>query len=362
MVPSKSPGPALAALAAARGLPLGPYAALLSHCGIPDPEIWLVAGQRLLPLLEALPGDASLRWGLWLPLFSRVVQLLGRGERLVLGINGPIGAGKSTMMAALVRLAAEHQWPLAVASIDDAYLDWDRRQTLLAGNPFGVWRGPPGSHDVALLLERIDHWRSGGELVLPRFDKRLRGGQGDRCGAWHGRPQLLLLEGWLLGCRPLPPDQLSAALLQPPLQLGLREAELAWLPIWNRQLEAYGALWSQLEGLWLLRPTHWNWPRRWRYQAEARQRRSTCGGPAQALPIQELEQLVRACLLALPPQLYQDPLTLDSRSEALVLLDGRRRCRWSGPASWFESSGSTVQPSQRPGTQPSSSPPSSATG
>lgn len=319
-----APSGALAALASRHGLPPSPYGLLLERCGVGDVAAWEAEGQHLLGLLAQLPGAASIRWGLWLPLFSRALQLLQRGERLVLGINGPIGAGKSTLMAAMALLAAEAQLPLAVASIDDLYLPWAQRQAVLAGNPFAVGRGPPGSHDVALLQQRLGDWRSGGELLLPRFDKRLRQGQGDRSGQWCGRPQLLLLEGWLLGCQPLPPARLAEA--------ELPAAELPWLSVWNRNLEAYQSLWQELEGLWLLLPSDWQWPRRWRYQAEARQRRASPEGTSQTLSPLDLERLVRACTHSLPPELYQEPLACASRTEAVVVLDGQRRCLRSGPA------------------------------
>lgn len=329
---------------ACHGLPLAPLATLLKHCGIEDLEAWTAEAPRLMALVQDLPGEGAVHWGLWLPLFSRVRQLLRRGERLVLGVNGPIGCGKSTLMAALSRLAAAESLPVAVASIDDAYLGWADRQRVLAGNPFGVWRGPPGSHDVALLLDRLNRWQAGEELVLPRFDKRLRQGQGDRSGAWRGAPQLLVLEGWLLGCRALPPERLPFGSPASLPGLEWREQELAWLPIWNQRLLPYHDLWNRLEALWVLRPTSWEWPRRWRIQAEARQRRQVQAsgegrGPsrsAQALNAADLSALVRACLLSLPPALYQDPLVLgpedpaEAAAEAVVVLDGRRRCRWSG--------------------------------
>lgn len=84
------------------------------------------------------------------------------------------------------------------------------------------------------------------------------------------------------------------------------------------------------DGLWLLRPERWSLPRRWRFQAEARQRRSGGGW----LGADQLDDLVRATLHSLPPPLYQDPLLEpdpDRRQipplEGGVILDGRRRAR-----------------------------------
>lgn len=145
---------------------------------------------------------------------------------------------------------------------------------------------------------------------------------------------MLVLEGWLVGCRALGETVLSRLIARPASAWAssLSAAELAWLPHWDRELQAYKALWEQLDGLWLLRPSRWGLPLRWRLQAEAHQRRST----GQALQAGEVAAIVRASLASLPPELYQEVLATGSggafSADALIRLDGRRRCVWSGPA------------------------------
>jgi D-glycerate 3-kinase len=241
---------------------------------------------------------------------------------------------------------------LAVASIDDLYLPWARRREVLAGNPFGVARVPPGSHDVALLLEQLDRWRAGSPLRLPRFDKTLAEGQGDRSGWRQLEVDALILEGWLMGCRALGANGLAngRARIGAAASAGsprggapvLTPAERDWLPRWDRELEAYAPLWQACDGLWVLRPDRWELPLRWRLQAEARQRRGGGGW----LAAREVEHLVRASLCSLPPQLYQDPLVAGWPGEeglrllGAVELDSRRRCR-AGPTQFSPSSASS---------------------
>lgn len=296
----------------------------------------------------------------------------GRRRLPLVGLNGPVGAGKSTLGRQLEALAPRCGLRLVVASIDDLYLSWPERAERLAGNPFGVSRVPPGSHDLPLLLEALARWRLGQALKLPRFDKTLAAGQGDRAG-WREQPcDALVLEGWLIGCQPLSEACLASLMQQhgaeprgtEPLVLpsdaadlsrggapALRPQEWQWLPRWNQELRRYQPLWQACDGLWLLRPLHWGLPRRWRFQAEARQRRAGGGWLAGA----QLEQLVRASLCSLPPAWYQDPLTRqlsaatqnpgepldesvdgcssgqeDSQKppvQAVAWLDGRRRCQ-----------------------------------
>jgi D-glycerate 3-kinase len=254
----------------------------------------------------------------------------------VLALNGPVGAGKSRFCQQLIGLAKARGLRLAVASIDDAYLPWEQRLVAMAGNPFGVNRVPPGSHDVSLLVDRLQGWRSGGALRLPRFDKTLRDGAGDRVveapsGEAGATTDALVLEGWLMGCRPLGAAGLRAAGVAPGMELAaglapLRADEAAWLPHWDRQLGAYGPLFDLCDGLWLLRPKDWSLPRRWRFQAEARQRRlQRHQNKADGwLKPAELDRLVRSSLASLPPRLYQEPLTAQAKASAQ--LNGRRRC------------------------------------
>ena len=280
--------------------------------------------------------DPLLLQGFARPMLAQLQELVGLGQRPIVGLNGPVGVGKSSFCQQLIDLAQPLGLRLAVASIDDAYLPWEERLVAMADNPFGVNRVPPGSHDVPLLIERLHRWRSGDGLHLPRFDKTLRDGAGDRVFEPLGSEaataiDALVLEGWLIGCRPLGPAGLTAAGVQAGMDLGvglppLEASEAAWLPHSDRQLEAYGPLFDLFDGLWLLRPLHWGLPRRWRFQAEARQRRlqrqqHNKGGWLKA---DELNRLIRASLASLPPHLYQDPLS--AKAKASAHLDGRRRC------------------------------------
>jgi D-glycerate 3-kinase len=276
--------------------------------------------------IQPAPGPAALT----LLLLQDCRRMIDAGHRPVFGLNGPVGSGKSTLSRQLRQDFARAGLQLAVASIDDAYLPWAERRQRMAGNPFGVSRVPPGSHDPAALAEPIRCWREQpwkvdgraiAALELPRFDKTFYGGEGERTANWHGQADAVLLEGWLLGCRPVPEQELvawsAAAGLDAPAQ--------AWLQRSNQALTAYLELWDTIDQLVLLWPSSWNLPRRWRFQAEARQRRSGGGW----LRPEQLDQLVQATLQSLPAPLYQHPLL--QRACWVRELDARRRCRWQGP-------------------------------
>jgi D-glycerate 3-kinase len=325
--------------------PEAPYQRLLQACGVVDAAAWH-GRWRQHPDALSIPPDP--RWALVLPLLSRCQGEVAKGKRLLIGLNAPVGAGKSSLGAWLSALAPALGLRLSSLSIDDFYWPWQERTSRMAGNPFGVDRVPPGSHDADLLAHQLTSWRQDGVLRWPRFDKRLRQGHGDRNGWSRQEADVVLLEGWLIGCRAIGPAALAGRLerLGGAAALGLTSEEHAWLPHWDAALEPYAPAWAQLDGLWVLQPLDWSWPRRWRFQAETRQRRRSSGvdggtevGGA-ALAGADLERIVRASLCSLPPALYQDPLITDtgcppsngvgSGVEAVGLLDGRRRFRWIG--------------------------------
>ncbi|KAK0540705.1 hypothetical protein OC835_000522 [Tilletia horrida] len=168
-----------------------------------------------------------------------------RPRPLVVGIQGPQGIGKSTLVKNLVaqlllpeeaegegQANAAGRRPLRAASlsIDDLYLPHQALLDLKQTHPDNALlhgRGLPGTHDVALgtaLLARIkaQSARSSQDaaatasILLPAYDKSLHDGAGDRLPAseWpildlgsapSPTPPLdiFLLEGWCLGFRSL---------------------------------------------------------------------------------------------------------------------------------------------------------------
>ncbi len=248
------------------------------------------------------------------------LQLRVEGQKPVIALNGPVGAGKSTLARHLQQHCAEQGVRLAIASIDDAYLPYPQRLERMAGNPFGVNRVPPGSHDPDLLQQAIQCWHGGpgSILELPRFDKTLRAGQGDPSLPWRGEADALLLEGWMVACRPLSDQELEAA-LSSEMAADFSAAERAWVRRCNQALGGYQTLWDQLSSLVMLWPQMWHLPRRWRFQAEAQQRRRGGGW----MNGQQLDGLVKASLRSLPPSLYLEPRLPEA---SLVRVLNPRRC------------------------------------
>jgi pantothenate kinase-related protein Tda10 len=112
---------------------------------------------------------------------------------------------------------------------------------------------------------------TGAKAAVPLYDKSLRGGRGDRApeAAWPvvtGPLQVVCLEGWCLGFRPLATDAAAAA-VHP--GLGAVNAAL-------RTYEA--AMESRVDAWVVVRVAEPNWVFDWRLQAEVEMRKSGKAG------------------------------------------------------------------------------------
>ena len=226
---------------------------------------------------EGLPdGYRDIVESHWRPL-SEEIAMEAIGKRVVVGINGAQGSGKSTACRFLEVLLVEHNQRSATLSIDDLYLTRAERERLgREVHPLLATRGVPGTHDPALGLKVIEDFRAGRDLTLPRFDKSID----DRCPEPErvkGPLDVLLFEGWCLGAAP----QGDAALAEPVNALEASEdAEGAWRAYVNRALrEDYAPLFAELDMLVMLKVPDFASVRRNRALQEDKLRTRNPGAP-----------------------------------------------------------------------------------
>lgn len=160
-------------------------------------------------------------------------------------------------------------------SLDDFYLTRAERQALgSAVHPLLATRGPPGTHDIALLYTAVDALLAGQTVTTPRFDKAAddRASQGRQISG----ADVILLEGWCIGAFPQPEEDLAS-----PINTLEREADPdgAWRRFVNSALAAYQPLFDRLDLLIQLRSPDFETVARWRWEQEAKLRAET-GGPA----------------------------------------------------------------------------------
>jgi D-glycerate 3-kinase len=205
------------------------------------------------------------------PLQAAVAIAVSRaGSRVpIVGVAGAQGAGKTTLLR---DFASSFGGKIAQFSLDDVYLAADARVRLAQRiHPLFATRGPPGTHDLALLHETLDALQaaSSASLVpIPVFDKLtdnplLR-------HAWPvfaGRPSLVIVDGWCLGAAP----QDARDLYAPVNDLESREdAAGVWRRAVNDELaSAYQSVFTRLDAILHLRAPSFDVVARWRGEQEA---------------------------------------------------------------------------------------------
>ncbi|MBE2248013.1 MAG: hypothetical protein IAE78_00605 [Myxococcus sp.] len=252
--------------------------------GALDEQAWRRAAQWLEHHLPTTPRLQERIHCLTLPITAWLLHHLNAAPRrpLMVGLNAPQGAGKTTLTRSLVGLL-EHLGHRAVSiSIDDFYLRRDEQLALAArhsGNRFLEHRGYPGTHDVALGARVLEALQAGADVEVPRYDKSAFNGRGDRSDevtVLRGRVDVVLLEGWMLGFQP---------------RASVEDADLR-AP--NDALRQYAAWNERLDVMISLRMKDPRQVVRWRVEAEAATRAAGRPGLTEA----EVEDYVRRFLPA----------------------------------------------------------------
>ncbi|WP_225885262.1 glycerate kinase [Leptolyngbya sp. KIOST-1] len=269
------------------------------------------------PLEQCLP----LYWQLWLPLALTLKQARDELNRpLIQGVLGVQGTGKTTLTLILQHLLEGMGYRAVGLSIDDLYKTYRDRQQLVQADPRLRWRGPPGTHDIDLGLTTLAHIRTaaaGEAVALPRFDKSLHGGQGDRSDPeWVRDVDILLFEGWFLGARPIDPSGFDRA----PAPI-LTEADRQFARDMNAQLATYLPLWDCLDRLMVLCPADYRLSKQWRKAAEHQMKALGKDGMSDAI----IDEFVDYFWRALHPELFIDSLKRDGEHVDLVVEIDRDR-------------------------------------
>lgn len=216
----------------------------------------------------------------------------------VVGVSGPQGGGKSTLTARLVAAMGRAGLRAVSVSIDDFYLTHAEQRALAAAHPGDrclEHRGYPGTHDVELgdRVIRALATQRGGAVEVPSYDKSAHDGRGDRApvGALVEAPlDVVFVEGWMLGFRPLSPDVCPPALRASNQHLPAYER-------WHRHLDAFVHL-VAADPSWIVA-----------YRVDAERARRAAGQPAlsDAEAHDYIERFLPAYEAYVPPLLAAPP-------------------------------------------------------
>eukprot|EP00946_MAST-07B_sp_MAST-7B-sp1_P004368 g4368.t1 len=174
----------------------------------------------------AHPQTAARIFHLYLPIYFWCKSIVdGRdaaaanASAVGIGLSAVQGCGKTTLVNLLTARFAADGLVCAAVSFDDFYLcgaDQDALAAGHSGNPILQVRGNAGTHDIELGSETLKKLlcREVG-VSIPRYDKSSRGGRGDRApvAEWtrlDRAPDVVLLEGWMAGFKPVPEVDIAA--------------------------------------------------------------------------------------------------------------------------------------------------------
>lgn len=242
-------------------------------------------------------------WMLWLPLAQRLADQRSRLERpFIQGILGGQGTGKTTLGAILTLILEQIGYQTLSWSLDDLYKPYADRRLMQQHDPRLRWRGPPGTHDVQLGIQVLDQLRQPiphHALQIPRFDKSLHDGTGDRTTPEQVENiDITLFEGWFVGVQPIDPIAFESA--PPPI---LTPDDRAFAQEMNTRLQDYLPLWQRLDSLWVLEPSDYRLSQQWRKQAEHQMKAAGKPGMTDAA----IAEFVQYFWKALHPELFMPP-------------------------------------------------------
>lgn len=206
----------------------------------------------------------------------------------LIGVGGAQGSGKSYVCRAY---AAAHAG-VAYFSLDDVYLTKAEREARAKhfNNPLFATRGPPGTHDVALLLGVIARLGRSAATPIPCFSKA----QDDRAPehSWRhfeGPALATLIDGWCMGA--MPPRDWQNFIDAPAAPINAVEAEDqsgVWRTSINAALQNYQPIFAAFDAIIYLQAPSWEIVRVWRGEQEE----ETLGRPLTAEENAALDRFV----------------------------------------------------------------------
>ena len=260
-------------------------------------------------------------WGLALPLFSQAYKYNKNfSGRKIIGISALPGTGKTTLGKWLENISLKFDFKIAVISIDDFYLPSEEMNLAIKNNPWNVSRGFPGSHSVKLMYEKLKAWKFDGKLNVPIFDKSLRNGLGDRSHWRSDYPDLLILEGWFLGVKPLSVNNNN------PVSIDIEDNKILRTPISTNEssyrlkiqenLIDYLDIWNLIDNIWHLKPMKFEYLNLWK----SNQEKEMYLKKGHALKNKNLSDFLRMLNVSVPQSSFDD-----INSDVLLLLNQDRK-------------------------------------
>lgn len=183
---------------------------------------------------------------------------------IILGLVGPPGAGK-TSTSLFLQSIFQAAWELSVVilSLDNFYKTQEQRAAMNSCvHDLFRTRGVPGTHDLDLGHFVFKSLLSATEATItaipvfnksPAVDDRL---PKDQWQTYHGRPDMIIFEGWCVGAKPQPQDALQIPVNS--LEQD-KDPKCVWRSFVNEQLRTdYQKLFDYLDVLIMIKVPSWS--------------------------------------------------------------------------------------------------------
>tara|TARA_B100000902_G_C27314535_1_gene920438 strand:+ start:3295 stop:3993 length:699 start_codon:yes stop_codon:yes gene_type:complete len=139
-------------------------------------------------------------------ILDKIAKSIIKEEINIVGIHGPQGIGKTTLNKFLYNELSK-DYNVIVLSLDDYYLPYIEMNKFLesCNDDLYKFRGLAGTHDLKLLFNTLINLKNNKKTLIPKYDKSLYNGFGDRIGYMENnkRIDIIILEGWMLGYKPI---------------------------------------------------------------------------------------------------------------------------------------------------------------
>ena len=264
------------------------------------------------------------------PMFNAIIRDgSASGHMKFVGICGAQGSGKTTITEGLAKAIRRTGLTVAALSIDDFYLTRAKREQLARKiHPLFRTRGVPGTHDMdraTKLLDRLAAAAPGEPVPLPAFNKA----SDDRVPmskepVFHGRPEIVLIEGWCMGAVP----QSAAELATPVNRLEEEEdRDGIWRGHVNAQLAGpYREFFERIDLLIMLKAPSFEQVYAWRLEQEQKLAARILAAEASLATSKVMDEAELARFIMLYERLTRHIIEeMPSRADVVVELDRDRR-------------------------------------
>lgn len=182
--------------------------------------------------------------------------------------SGSQGSGKSTLLKIINKiLFIKYNKKVLTLNLDNFYFNKNKRKTLSKEiHPLLSIRGVPGTHNIKKLLNVIENFeKSKYPIKIPIFDKLFDDNKKE-IKIIKKKCDILILDGWLLGCPPLSKKYLFRNINYLERK---KDSNKVWRNFYNNQLKnSYFQLFKKFESTIFLKAPSFSHVLKWRIKQE----------------------------------------------------------------------------------------------